>query len=157
MSLHHSLIIPFVFLLTSCGETSNMPSYPTDIFPQLLWSIAEPVPADLADFRESLIRYASDIEIEQDISDFDTAFPGNNLDIRYSYAVQKPSGSWDERYEVVQIRSNAPLTYGEIVLQLHRAAHRHLVEQDHHYYEGLELITREYESGVPAYELITGS
>lgn len=157
MSLRHSPIIPFVFLLTSCGETSNMPPYPTDILPQLLWSIAEPIPADVADFREALARYGDDIEAGQDLSDFDTTFPSDALDIRYSYAIQKPSGSWEEKYEVVQIRADSPLTYGEIVLRLHRAAHHHLVEQDHHYYEGLELITREYESGVPVYELITGS
>ena len=157
MLIHRSLIIPLLSLLTSCGETTNMPSYPAEILPQLLWSIAEPIPADMADFREALARYAGDIEAEQDLSEFDTAFPSNALDIRYSYAIQKSSGSWEEKYEVVQIRSDSQLTYGEIVLRLHRAAHHHLAEQDHHFYEGLELITREYEHGVPAYELITGS
>lgn len=145
-----------LLMLNACGASSSHRA-PELILPELRWSIAEPVPGDLQAFRSALVEYASEIEAEQDFSEFDLPFPGLAVDIQYTYGVQAPSGQWDHLTEIVRIRSDRPLTQGELVLRLHQAAHRHLVDQDHHFFEGLELMPRSLEPGVPAYELVTGS
>lgn len=143
-------------MLNSCGA-SLTDGAPELILPELRWSIAEPVPGDMQAFRSALVEYASEIEVEQDFSEFDQPFPGLAVDIQYTYAVRRPSGQWDDLKEIVRVRSDHPLTQGELVLRLHQAAHRHLVDQDHHFFEGLELMPQSFEPGVPAYELVTGS
>lgn len=130
---------------------------PEQILPELLWSIAEPTPGDIREFRSALVEYAAAIGAEQEFAEFDRPFPGLAVDIQYSYGVQDPLGQWDYMNEIVRIRSDRPLTQGELVLRLRHAAHSHLVDQDHHFFEGLELMPQSFEPGVPAYELVTGS
>src|SRR3989338_3708892 len=158
MHIRTSVFGAFLALaLSSCGPSMSNEMYPEWILPDLLWSIAEPVPSDINDFRAALIEYGSDIQAEQDFSEFDQLFLSPAVDIQYSYGVQTPSGEWEDVKEVVRVQSDRLLSHGELVLRLHEAAHRHLVDQDHHYFEGLELMPESFENGVPAYELSTGS
>jgi hypothetical protein len=155
--LFRFLLIAVATTLPACGGIKHHYTHPVEILPELAWSLAYPVPENLEAFRHALIQDGKGIGFEQDLTEFDTPFPGNALDIRYSYGVQKPSGWWETRHEIVRIRSEAPLTYGAIVFRLHQESHHRLVDQDHSFFEGLELMFREYEAGVPAYKLVTGS
>lgn len=132
-------------------------SYPAMILPDLLWSVSQPVPQDMAAFRSELVRYAGEIGAEQDFSEFDTLFPGTSVDIRYKYSERLSSGEWRQVHETLHIRSEFPLSHGQIVLHLHQVVHAHLGGGDHHYFEGIARMSSQITSGVPAYELWTGS
>jgi len=138
---------------------ASEPNVPPDkILPQLAWSFKEPVPASVEDLLKQLDAYAKSIKETVNKRELQKVFPGKQLDIQYKYAVQLPTGQWDTLKVVVRVKERGkPLTYGEILLQLHQASHQHLKNEDHHYFEGLYRLSRPFEQGVPAYEVYLGS
>src|SRR5262245_6847215 len=111
---------------------------PDKILPQLAWSFKEPVPASVEDLIKQLDAYAKSIKETLNKRGLQRVFPGKQLDIQYKYATQRPTGQWDTLKVVVRVKERGkPLTYGEILLQLHQASHQHLKGEDHHYFEGL--------------------
>ena len=131
---------------------------PDKMMPRVAWSFAEPAPASTDDLIKQLDAYASSIKRKVNKRELGRVFPGKQLDIQYNYGVQRPSGHWDTIHVVVRVKERGkPLTFAEILLQLHEASHQHLKNDDHRYFEGLYLLDRPFEKGVPAYEVYLGS
>jgi len=127
--------------------------------PRLAWSFAEPIPASVEDLISRLDAYAKSIKRKLDKRELQKAFPGKRLDVEYEYRVRRSdSGPWETLKVVTRVEERgAPLTYADILLQLHQASHKHLKDEDRHYFEGLYLLERPFEAGVPAYEVYLGS
>lgn len=131
---------------------------PDKLMPRVAWSLAEPVPRSADDLIERLDAYAKSIKTKVNKRELRKVFPGEKLDVEYEYAVQHRTGDWDMLRAVARVkRRRTPLTFAEILFQLHKASHRHLKNQDHHYFEGLYLLEHPLRRGIPAYEVYLGS
>lgn len=129
------------------------------ILPRLAWSFSEPIPPSAEAFVVAAVVYAQEIDSDLDRNELLQVFPGTCLDIEYAFWIRSTeSGPWTEVRKVVRIKADdQPLTYAAIVLRLHQAAYADLAEQDHHYFEGLYLLSHTFDPGVPAYEVYLGS
>ena len=131
---------------------------PKTMMPRVAWSLAQPIPASAEDLINQLESYAKSIETELNKRELQRVFPGKQLDVQYKYGVQRPRGQWDTIQVVVRVKARGKrLTFAEILFQLHQAAHQHVKNDDHHFFEGLYLLERSFERGVPAYEVYLGS
>lgn len=149
-------------LLLGCGVPSRANRfarhpYPHLILQDLAWSMAEPMPATPAALMQALDEYARSIDRTLDKTELQRRFPGRALDIRFSYAVEPSPGKWKDIGRMVAVRHASPPTYLDILFQLHRESHALLVDQDHHYFEGLLLEEPDGGKGVPRYALMQGS
>jgi len=130
---------------------------PRKILPDLAWSFTEPVPTSFNAFLGKLRAYAEHVNAPATESELGTRFPLSAVDIEYKYSVRSSSGVWDDVPVTVRVRRSTPPTYAELLYELHAAAYDNLQEQDHCYFEGLWLVERENEKGIPVYELYLGS
>lgn len=134
-------------------------SPPSKLMPRVAWSFAEPVPASVEELTARLDAYAKSIKRRIDKRELQRVFPGKHLDVEYKYRVRhSDSGPWETVKVITRVEGRgAPLTYADILFQLHQASHKHLQDEDRHYFEGLYLLERPFETGVPAYEVYLGS
>jgi hypothetical protein len=158
---------PGLRFLTTCvlvassialASDRNVPP-PDKLMPKVAWSFAEPVPASVVELMGQLDAYAKSIKRKVDRRELQGVFPVKRLDIEYKYHVRRSSsGPWETLKVVARVKEQGtPLTYADILLQLHKASHKHLKEEDRHYFESLYLLERSFEPGVPAYEVYLGS
>jgi len=151
-------VLAWLLVHASCADAAERNVPPDRMMPRVAWSFAEQVPSSTDDLLKKLDAYAKSIKSKVNTRELQTVFPGKPLDVQYNYGVQRPSGRWDTIHVVVRIKERGkPLTYAEVLLQLHEASHRHLKNDDHHYFEGLYLLDKPFEKGVPAYEVYLGS
>ena len=130
---------------------------PRKILPDLAWSFKEPLPANPALFVSALRAYGESVKAPVVEAELQSRFPLPSLDVEYTYAKQEDSGFWTDVPVKVRISRSAPPTYAEVLFELHIASAEKLQDQDHSYFEGLWLLDREYEKGIPVYELYLGS
>jgi hypothetical protein len=130
---------------------------PRNVLPDLAWSFKEPTQANPSLFLASVRAYGESIKAPVAEAELQTRFPLNALDIEYSYAKRLESGEWVDVPVKIRIRRSSPPTYGELLYELHTASAEALRDQDHCYFEGLVLLDRQNESGIPVYELYLGS
>jgi hypothetical protein len=124
------------------------------------WSFSEPPPASPSALVSAVVaRYNANYKESFDADILTSPSPLSRFDATYTYGVQRPSGQWDEVRVVVRIDGGAnPLTYADILWQLHRRAYENLKDQDHHFFEGLTRVPGVfYEQEVPVYEVELGS
>jgi hypothetical protein len=132
--------------------------YPDSMLAELPWSFAEPVPVSAVELLDALKCYAERIGAPISPRDLLKVFPGQNVDLRYEVATPLADGQIRRKHQVVRVTADGrPLTYVEILFELHRAAQRDLAHDAHHYFEGLFLLPDAYEVGVPAYDVFLGS
>ncbi len=131
---------------------------PSSFFESLAWSFSEPVPSSPEGMAAAVTSYNEEIGKSFEPSELTTPFPFLRIDLMYSYRVQQSGGEWKEVSVIVRIDgSGKELTYSEILWHLHRAAHDHLSDQDHHFFEGFYLISQQAKDGTPVYEIHLGS
>jgi len=130
---------------------------PRKILPDLAWSFAEPPPTSLDAFLAELQGYGKSVNAPVTESELAMRFPLSAMDIEYKYSARSPTGAWVDVPAIVRVRRLSPPTYAELLYELHAAAYDNLHDQDRSYFEGLWLIERESEKGIPVYELYLGS
>jgi hypothetical protein len=132
--------------------------YPESMLAELPWSFAEPQPACAIELLDDLKAYAERIGAPISPRDLLKVFPDTRVDLRYDVARTLPDGQVSRKHQVVRVSAEGrPLTYVEILFELHRVAQRDLAHEPHHYFEGLFLLPDPYEVGVAAYEVFLGS
>ena len=153
-----------VACLPGCSARSNSKvnvsspvKLPRNVLPGLAWSFKEPTQASPSLFQASVRAYGESVKAPVAEAELQTRFPLNSLDIEYSYARRIESGEWVDVPVKIRIRRSSPPTYGELLYELHTASVEALRDQDHCYFEGLVLLDRQNESGIPVYELYLGS
>ena len=128
---------------------------PDSIPPKLAWSFSEPIPASPQQLVEQLDAYARMLDRTLDRSELDQVFPGDKLDVNYYDSWQ--FSLW-RTPKVIRIAAmGEQLTYADILFRLHRRLHLELKDRDHRYFEGLYLLDRQHDPGVPVYEMYLGS
>jgi hypothetical protein len=137
-------------------EPSTM-KLPRKILPDLAWSFKEPLPTNPSLFVAALRAYGESVKAPVVDSELQVRFPLASLDIEYTYARRSESGAWVDVPVTVRVRRSSPPTYAELLFELHFSSAERLHEQDHSYFEGLWLLDKENEKGVPVYELYLGS
>jgi hypothetical protein len=135
---------------------SSQPNLPRTILPSLAWSFKEPLPATPSLFLAALRAYGERIRSPLDEAELETRFPLNSIDVEYSYAEETESG-WLEIPATIRVRRTASFTYAELLYEIHSASADKLHDQDHSYFEGLVLLERQNETGIPVYEMYLGS
>lgn len=130
---------------------------PRTMLRDLLWSFDEPAPASLPLFIEALQRYALAVRQPFDGKQLQARLPANAVDVRYEYSFEEPSGQWKDATATVRVRAASPLSYAEILYQVHTDAAPRLQGNDHCYFEGFELSDQRLEAGVALYEMFLGS
>lgn len=150
------LIVP----LTACEPAVQMGGAMRSdlLLENVAWSFAEPVPASPQETVDAVAAYYAKIHYLHDANDLNLLTPLLVLDATYFYGVQRADGGWDSIPMVVRINGGGkPLSYADILWQLHSNAHVHLKSQDKHYFEGLSLLPTSRSEGVPSYAVYLGS
>jgi len=128
------------------------------LLPDTAWSFAQPIPASPELLIEAVEKYHASIKCPFDKGALTALSPLTKVDLEYDYAIQRSSGEWEHIPVVVRVGDGTrSLSYAEILWKLHSAAHEHLHDQDHHYFEGLAPKEKDINPGVPAYEVYLGS
>jgi hypothetical protein len=150
--------------LPGCSARSNSEvnmaspvNLPRNVLQDLAWSFKEPTQASPSLFVASVRAYGESVKAPVAVAELQTRFPLNSLDIEYRYAKRIESGEWVDVPVKIRIRRSSPPTYGELLHELHSVSFETLRDQDHCYFEGLVLLDRQNESGIPVYELYLGS
>ena len=132
---------------------------PEFLFENVSWSFSEPIPKSPPDLIVGVIKYYDEVYGEIFQRELLTAkSPFIRLNVTYEYAIQRASGKWDDIDETVRIDGNGTyLTYADILWQLHKAVYENVKDNNHHYFEGLDLSEDEDEEGVPIYKMWLGS
>lgn len=142
---------------SAAQESTVTVKLPKKILPDLAWSFHEPLPQTPALLLAALRSYGEDIKVEVNNAELQDRFPLNALDIEYKYAERNSGGDWEDIPVTLRVRRTAPPSYLELLFEIHLAAGEILKDQDHCFFEGLWLLDRQNEKGVPVYELYLGS
>lgn len=120
---------------------------------EVSWSFAQEKSADINAFYDSLEIYNKDIEVE--LPDYIGAGLGfNEVIIKYSY-VELIDNNWTTVRNEIQLKSDyESFSELELLYQLHNNLQIHYMQQDKHYFEGLEL---QEDKKKLIYELMLGS
>lgn len=139
--------------------------YPNWLLADVAWSFSQDIPDSPADLVVKVEQYNNAISDEA----FDKTLlmaesPFNKLNVMYQYAEMRVVGGpyddveWVDIEKKVTIDGNCKrLTYGEILWQVHKAAYADVLDQDHHFFEGLSLLKEKDEDGLPLYDVSLGS
>lgn len=140
------------------SEKSPNLGLPLHILADLPWSFTELAAADVGSFVEELRAYGDTIHVDVDERELQTRFPGTALNVKWAYWVREPSdGEWRQREAVVKIRCEERPSYAQVLFSVHAAVHSVLSDQDHHFFEGLQLVQEAGDDDVPVYEMHLGS
>jgi hypothetical protein len=136
-----------------------MAALPTKFLQDVYWSFAEPVPNSPEELIDALREYAVETEAPDGSAKLLHPLPFNDVRIRYSYGCRTEGGEWSDRTEELRVVAPPParLTGADLLWELHVACNATVGAEDHHYFEGFELISPAA-GGTPAvYEVILGS
>lgn len=136
-----------------------MSKLPPRLLEDVYWSFAEPVPASPDAFIEAARDYAADVETQDPSAQLRRPLPFSDVRILYSYGYRAESGEWQDRTnEVLVVASlSEPLTGAALLWELHVACQATVGEDDHHFFEGLELVSAATAGQPPVYEIMLGS
>jgi hypothetical protein len=135
-----------------------MRQLPESLLQDIYWSFAEPVPKTPDELVTAALDYADANEASSTATKLLEALPFRDCVVQYEYYVRAEPDDWQAKSDQVRIVSSGPaLTGAELLWELHVACHATVGQQDHHFFEGLELI--DASSGVepPVYEVHLGS
>ncbi|MBN8758320.1 MULTISPECIES: hypothetical protein [Variovorax] len=130
---------------------------PNTILRDLAWSFSRDTPESIAEWEEALSAYGEDIGMPVDREKLWLVLPVRALDVQYTYWVVGNNNEWQPKSRVVSVRASRLLSCSEILFEVHKASHAELEDQDHRFFEGLELLDEVFEEGVPAYKMLLGS
>ena len=152
----------------------TVPDPPDSLMENVAWDFSQWAPDSLDAFVAHVEAYNRDLNIDAgvltlqpllDLFGFtllshDTGLC--HLFVRYSYgvAIEGSEGEeiqWIDVVEQIEIMSETPITYGEVLFQIHRHAKKHLAENDHRFFEGLYLVEESKGQPAPTYEIFLGS
>ena len=136
-----------------------MASLPTNLLQDVYWSFAEPVPNSPEALVDALREYAAELEVPDGSAKLLQPLPFADVRVSYSYGYRTESGEW--RNETKELRVVAPprsrLTGAALLWELHVACHATVGAEDHHYFEGFDLVSQAGGGSPAAYEVILGS
>lgn len=135
-----------------------MRKYPDLLFQTVCWSFAEPAAASPDAFLEQVRAYAMDIGDADPVAELTHRLPFFDVRLRYEYGVRGPDGEWTTRTDEVRVVGPlGSLTGAELLWELHLACHATVGDDDHHFFEGLELRSAGTADGPPSYDVLLGS
>lgn len=136
-----------------------MSALPTILLRDVYWSFAEPAPNTPEELVAALREYATEVEVADTSAKLLRPLPFADVCIRFSYGSRGESGEW--RDETKELRVVAPppsrLTGAVLLWELHVACHATVGANDHHYFEGFELVSPACGDVPAVYEAILGS
>lgn len=136
-----------------------MPREPKTLLRDVCWSFAEPVPRSPADLLKAASAYAASVESEDPTKELQRSFPFSDVRIKYEYAIRSSDGDWGTIESEVRVVNAqlATLTGAELLWELHVACAETVGQNDHHFFEGLELDGERFGSEPPTYRVSLGS
>jgi hypothetical protein len=135
-----------------------MPSFQKNLLQDVYWSFSEPTPSSPEGLVEAARQYAEDIDCPDPTCVLAAKLPFSDVKLSYTHWVRDESGEWEEREK--QLRVVGPggsLTGAELLWELHVACAATVGENDHHFFEGLELQDAGGKDAPPLYEVVLGS
>ncbi|MCR6475171.1 hypothetical protein NU688_03295 [Variovorax sp. ZS18.2.2] len=132
-----------------------MKQMPNTILPDLAWSFSRDTPESIAEWEEALLAYGEDVGMPVERESLWLVLPVRALDVQYTYWVF--DNEWQPKSKVVSVRASRLLSCSEILFEVHKSSHAELKDQDHRFFEGLELLDEVFEEDVPAYRMLLGS
>lgn len=149
-----------VLFLSACepplAQEKNL--VPQALLQNVAWSFSEPESTTASNFIDAVASYSARVKAPFNRADFTAESPVQVMNVKFSYGIQKTSGEWQTISVVERVEgSGTKLTNAEILLQIHRKAHTVLRTDDHHYFEGLQLLPSSARENVPTYEVLLGS
>lgn len=136
-----------------------MSALPTKLFQNVCWSFAEPVPDTPGALIEALREYANELDLPDSSNALSQPLPFTDVCLRYSYTYRSASGEW--RDETKDLRVVAPLgtqlTGAALLWELHVGCQVDVGANDHHYFEGLHLLSPSSRGRPAIYEVSLGS
>jgi hypothetical protein len=135
-----------------------MPSTQKNLLQDVYWSFSEPTPPSPEALIEAARQYAEDIDCQDPTRVLSARLPFSDVKLSYTHWVREESGEWEERTE--QLRVIGPggiLTGAGLLWELHVACAETVGENDHHFFEGLELQEEGGREAPPLYEVVLGS
>lgn len=130
---------------------------PHTILPDLAWSFSRDTPESIVEWEEALSAYEEDVGMPVERESLWLMLPVRALDVQYTYWVVGNNNERQPKSKVVSVRASRLLSCSEILFEVHKASHAELEDQDHCFFEGLELLDEVFEKDVPAYKLLLGS
>ena len=136
-----------------------MPILPLLLLENVSWSFAEPTPLSPEALRSAAQAYAAEVGVPDPSAQLARQLPFSDVRLRYSYGLRGESGEWVDKTSELRVVAPpaASLTGTALLWELHVACQSTVGENDHHFFEGLELVSPA-EAGDPAtYEVLLGS
>lgn len=135
-----------------------MSKFPASLLQDVCWSFAEPVAASSEAFLEAARAYALDIGSADPGPELERSLEFSDVRLGYEYSVQSPAGDWETRKDEVRVvGSRGGLTGADLLWELHLACHTTVGEDDHHFFEGLELQSAGASDEPRLYQVLLGS
>jgi len=145
-------------LLIPQSASIAMLSIPRDLLRDVYWSFSEPTPQDPHALIEAAREYAAEIDAPDPFANLAASLPRADLRLSYTYGVRGESGEWEDRNEELRVvGTGGHLTGAELLWELHVACAATVGNDDHHFFEGLQLQDPGSESAPPLYEVLLGS
>jgi hypothetical protein len=136
-----------------------MSALPAKLLHNVYWSFSEPVPRTPDELVEALREYAKHIEAPDTSATLLQHLPFTDVCLRYTYAYRSEGGEWCDETE--ELRVVAPpgtrMTGAALLWELHVACQATVGADDHHYFEGLELLAPPSSGKPTVYEVSLGS
>jgi hypothetical protein len=131
-------------------------------------SFADPVCKSSTEMVDDIAAFYADSPTPFNPDELTATSPFLLIDVAYQYRpwdFRTYGDDWSEildgpEFVQVIIRIDGKgeyLTYAEILWQVHRAAHQHLKEQDHKFFEGFEMLPARENDDTPIYRFRLGS
>lgn len=153
-----SLFVALFLMACEQSQTQGKNLAPQVLLQNVAWSFSESMPTTTENFIDAVASYNARVKTYFNRADFTAESPVQVMNVKFSYGVQKSSGDWQTINVVERIdNSHGKLTNAEILLQIHRKAHSVLRTNDHHYFEGLQLLPSSTNENIPTYEVLLGS
>ncbi len=132
---------------------------PKSLLRDVCWSFSEPVPHSPAELIKAARDYAAEIETQDPRNDLVQTLPFSDVRIKYAHAVRAPGGEWHEREAEVRVvgTQHARLTGADLLWELHVACASAVGNDDHHFFEGFELVGEGKGGEPPTYRVSLGS
>ena len=142
---------------------------PESLLPTIAWDFAQEAPETLEEFVAQVKSHNK--ELMRGVGVFSLVPIWNwigrlnlsndtglrHLFVRYQMAVEPRPGEWVDVTRMVEIDAEETLTEGAVLFHLHHQAKGDLADQDHRFFEALELDKEAEEKSAPTYEMWLGS
>ena len=135
-----------------------MSSFQRNLLQDVYWSFSEPTPSSPESLVEALRQYAADIDCPDPTRILSAKLPFSDVRLTYTHWIRDESDDWMEKVEQLRVVGpSGALTGAELLWELHVACAATVGENDHHFFEGLELQEVGGKDMPPLYEVVLGS